>query len=224
MNCQHCGQPLADGAQFCGSCGQPTQPAQPTQPVEAANAAAPVPESFSASPPPSSPAPPAPAAPVSNEDQTFVPASPPPSPAASPLAAAPAGTYQAPAGGQPQPAGPAPAIPGQPNPLQGQTSDKSYLTTFLLAYFLGIFGVDRFYTGETGLGVLKLLTLGGCGIWALIDTILVLAGVRKDKFGRELYGRQKDFKTSLIIFLIFTALSTLGSLFDAIGSIFTSSN
>lgn len=58
--------------------------------------------------------------------------------------------------------------------------------TFLLSYFLGIFGVDRFYLGQTGLGIAKLLTLGGCGIWALIDTILIGIGSMKDAEGNPL--------------------------------------
>lgn len=46
---------------------------------------------------------------------------------------------------------------------------KSPTTTLILAFFLGGLGVDRFYLGDTGCGVAKLLTCGGVGIWSLID-------------------------------------------------------
>ena len=127
---------------------------------------------------------------------------------------------------QPWQAAPAPNPGGNPafvppasgSPFAGQISDKNYLTTFLLAYFLGVFGVDRFYTSEVGLGLLKLFTLGGCGIWALIDVILILAGVRKDKWGRTLNGREKEFKTSLVIFIALTALAIVGNIVTVIFS------
>jgi hypothetical protein len=65
-------------------------------------------------------------------------------------------------------------------------SDKQWLVTLLLCWFLGVFGVHRFYTGHTGTGVVQLLTLGGCGIWAFIDLILILVGSFKDAQGRPL--------------------------------------
>ena len=65
-------------------------------------------------------------------------------------------------------------------------SDKEFIVAVLLSWFLGTLGVDRFYMGYTGLGVAKLLTLGGCGIWALIDAILITIGQVPDAQGRPL--------------------------------------
>ena len=68
-------------------------------------------------------------------------------------------------------------------------SDKSRTTAGLLTLFLGGFGVGRFYTGHTGIALGQLFTCGGCGIWALIDGIMLLAGNdATDAQGRVLRG------------------------------------
>lgn len=62
-------------------------------------------------------------------------------------------------------------------------SPRSRLVTLLLAFFLGVFGVHRFYVGRIGSGILQALTLGGLGIWWLYDNILILAGSFRDRDG-----------------------------------------
>ncbi|QMT98783.1 TM2 domain-containing protein [Mycoplasma tullyi] len=65
-------------------------------------------------------------------------------------------------------------------------SSKSRTTVSLLSFFLGGLGVDRFYAGRTGLGIAKLLTGGGLGVWALIDFIIALMGNMKDGDGLKI--------------------------------------
>lgn len=75
-------------------------------------------------------------------------------------------------------------------PLQREavvgTPVKSQTVTFILSLLLGVLGVDRFYMGYTGLGILKLVTIGGCGIWALIDFAMIGMGIMKDAQGNSL--------------------------------------
>lgn len=68
----------------------------------------------------------------------------------------------------------------------GPVSDKDWLAALLLCFFFGAFGVHRFYTGHIGIGIVQLITLGGCGIWTLIDFILIITGALKDAEGRDL--------------------------------------
>jgi len=79
-----------------------------------------------------------------------------------------------------QPVAPAPVASGN------SKSDKQKIVAALLCWFLGAIGVHRFYLGHTGIGVIQLLTLGGCGIWTIIDFIMILTGGLKDADGREL--------------------------------------
>ena len=50
------------------------------------------------------------------------------------------------------------------------------IIAILLCFFLGSFGIHRFYLGYTTIGIIQLLTLGGCGIWSLIDLIRLIIG------------------------------------------------
>lgn len=70
--------------------------------------------------------------------------------------------------------------------VPGLWSNRDWLTTVLISFFVGVLGIDRFYLGYTGLGILKLITFGGCGLWALIDLILIVMGRMTDANGRPL--------------------------------------
>ena len=63
---------------------------------------------------------------------------------------------------------------------------KAWLTTLLLCIFLGGLGIHRFYTGHTTIGIIQILTGGGCGIWALIDLIQIITGSYRDAQGNPL--------------------------------------
>jgi hypothetical protein len=70
--------------------------------------------------------------------------------------------------------------------VPGVFSDKEWVTAIILSVVLGSLGIDRFYLGYTGLGIAKLLTLGGCGIWALVDLILIAMRNVPDAQGKPL--------------------------------------
>lgn len=61
---------------------------------------------------------------------------------------------------------------------------KNPMTIMIVSIILGCFGVDRFMCGDIGIGVLKLLTLGGFGIWWIIDIFIVPKKVKEDNFNK----------------------------------------
>ena len=66
------------------------------------------------------------------------------------------------------------------------TSTTDWLTLFLLTFFVGVLGVHRFYVGKIGTGVLMLITLGGLGVWFLVDLLLVVTGQFTNKDGQKI--------------------------------------
>jgi TM2 domain-containing membrane protein YozV len=87
-----------------------------------------------------------------------------------------------------------PEQPVAPAPVASESSksDKQKLVAFLLCLFSGGFGVHRFYLGYTTIGIIQILTVGGCGIWAIVDLVMLLIAFvspghgMKDADGREL--------------------------------------
>lgn len=80
----------------------------------------------------------------------------------------------------------APTEPLQPLKTKKFPRQRHYLAVFFLSFMWGTFGVDRFYLGKVGTGIAKLLTLGGFGLWTIIDLLIIMAGTMRDKQGRPM--------------------------------------
>src|SRR5210317_1954326 len=65
----------------------------------------------------------------------------------------------------------------------GLTTDNTWLVALLLCLFVGFLGIHRFYVGKSGTGFLQIITIGGFGIWVLIDLIMIVTGKFTNKEG-----------------------------------------
>lgn len=69
---------------------------------------------------------------------------------------------------------------------QNNSASRNYFIALALSIIVGEFGIDRFYMGKIGTGILKLVTLGGFGIWWIIDIVLIASGEARDVNGKLL--------------------------------------
>ncbi len=92
----------------------------------------------------------------------------------------------------------------------GENTDKSYLLALGLSYLLGFTGLDRLYLGKKRSAILKMVTLGGVGVWYAIDLLMVAYGsMRATGDPRPLSGFAKEYtwtKTGAIVLVIFNPL------------------
>jgi len=82
-------------------------------------------------------------------------------------------------------------LPEQQIPMIFSMSFKDPTTMLIISILVGEFGVDRFMLGDIGLGVLKLLTLGGCGIWWIIDAVIIQNKTREVNFNQLMQTLQQ---------------------------------
>lgn len=105
------------------------------------------------------------------------------------------------------------STPVQTKPLDDSTQ-RHFLAVFFLSFMWGTFGIDRFYLGKIGTGILKLVTLGGFGIWVIIDLALIMSGSMRDRNNQPMreFERYKKFAASTVLwFALIVGITTLVS-------------
>ncbi len=69
------------------------------------------------------------------------------------------------------------------------TSERGYGLTLILCFFMGFLGVHRFYVGKMKTGLVMLLTLGGLGVWVIVDLVMIALGSFEDADGYKIKSR-----------------------------------
>lgn len=78
-----------------------------------------------------------------------------------------------------------------PIKLKKLPQQRHFLAAFFITLLWGLYGADRMYLGKWGSGLIKLLTLGGVGVWLVVDLAALLKGATRDAWGRELVGYEE---------------------------------
>ncbi len=93
-----------------------------------------------------------------------------------------------------------------PPEIVAVNKQRHFLAVFFLSLIWGVFGVDRFYLGKIWTGLLKLITFGGLGLWAVYDLSAIMSGSMRDKQGNEMIDAEKYKKFASQTVAIFASV------------------